>query len=103
MHELSHFIMCKICDVKVTDYKLFGFDKNDDGVIGYVSHIPINIDSNENILISAAPVYICTPIGVILYYISIIYTNNIVLSALCLFLGVSILFHAVPSVGIWNP
>jgi hypothetical protein len=97
IHELGHYIFCRIRNVQVYDAKFFQFDMN---VSGYVIHEQPK-DFLSVFLISTGPLVINTILCLIVtlpasipYYL---FGDRSIITFFYLWLGISIGMHAFPS------
>ena len=106
VHELAHQICCKICGVVVYQAKYFQFQNP----CGYVIHENVT-NPWKNLCMALGPFFFNTIIGMLIASVpafcimgdgEMMYQNNPLMSALnivLLWLGISILMHAFPSIG----
>jgi len=113
MHELSHYIMCRLFKVKIHQLKLFSlraehFSFSSNAPMGWVSHEPPR-KYYKTFLISIAPIIFNTLLAIIFYTLSLPFLNNKYLfsvSYLFIYLGFCCGANAFPSKGdgevLWN-
>ncbi len=59
LHELGHYLMCKLVGFKVTEVKLFQMPTQDNPVLGYVNYeYPISISGSiRKVMVSIGPIF----------------------------------------------
>ena len=106
MHELSHYLMCRLFKVRVHQLKLFSlqeehFSFSSNAPVGWVSHEPPK-EYYKTFLISIAPLIFNTLLAMLLYAIALPLLNHTSLffiSYIFIYLGFCCGVNAFPSNG----
>jgi hypothetical protein len=106
MHEISHYIMCKLFKVRVHQLKLFSlrtehFSFSSDAPVGWVRHEPPK-EYYKTFLISIAPILFNTILAILLYVLALQFFNNnslLLIYYFFIYLGFCCAVNAFPSNG----
>lgn len=103
MHELSHYLMCKLFGVHVSELKLFSiesehFSLESEAPIGWVSHA-IPDKYYQTVLISTAPIIFNTIIAIVTYHFALTLFRIGLFHYVFLYLGFCCAVNAFPSKG----
>lgn len=106
MHELSHYLMCRLFSVHVSEIKLFSlkpahFTFSSEVPLGWVSHT-IPKKYYQTVLISSAPIVFNTIVAVALYISALTYFQIGPFHYVLLYLGFCCAVNAFPSKGDGN-
>lgn len=94
LHEISHYLMCKLLGLHVEEIKLLDIRRN--GKLGYVIHEkPSNFI--KSVLVSTSPFLINHIAGFLLLFYSIKMQSSILIFIVSIFISFSLFFHAIPS------